>query len=144
MAARVSEFQKVGLIYVLTSGGYDPVHPGHLSCIRDAHYEGDECIVVVNDDDFLIRKKGRAFMSHMVRCQIMSMFDDSVCEALEIIRPDIFAKGGDRNIDNIPEKETCDKLGIKIVQGMGDNKYWSSSNFLESWGKYYSTNIREE
>ena len=136
--------------FVMTSGGMDPIHPGHISSFTDAKAQGDYLIVVVNNDAFLERKKGKAFMPQRVRAQITSMIkgvdyvvplnpsrldDDSVCAALEIIRPDIFAKGGDRNIDNIPEKATCDRLGIKIVQGMGDDKHWSSSDFLNKWSK---------
>jgi len=104
--------------------------------------------VAVNNDDFLINKKGRAFMPHNVRCQIVSAIkyvdfvvpynptrsnDMTVCEAIEIMRPDYFTKGGDRELGNIPEVEVCTQVGTKIVTGVGDDKLWSSSEYLKKW-----------
>jgi cytidyltransferase-like protein len=149
----------VGYSSVLTSGGFDPLHPGHLSNISDSSNHGELLIVVVNGDKFLEKKKGKAFMPLKVRCQIVSRIsgvdivvpfeptnpdDTTVCEALEIIHPDVFAKGGDRNKDNIPEAETCNDLGITIIDGVGDKKLWSSSNFLKEWGEYYHNKIKRE
>jgi len=142
--------------FVLTSGGFDPLHSGQITSFLKSAELARNLIVVVNDDQFLIDKKGKAFMPQKVRCQIVSMLervhyvvpakpsrlhDATVNEILEIIKPDFFAKGGDRNIDNIPEKKLCQDLGIKIVQGMGDDKHWSSSKFLEGWGEYYVYNV---
>lgn len=148
---------------ILTSGGYDPIHPGHISCMNvarerctqvtsDETYRHASLIVIVNGDSFLERKKGRAFMPLKARCQIVSAIhgvsivvpfepsnpdDMTVCEALAVLRPDAFAKGGDRtNIKNIPEWDACEEHGIKIVTKCGDDKYWSSSNFLGGYANW--------
>ena len=86
-----------------------------------------------------------------VRCQIVSAIngvdivvpfeasdpsDMSVCEALGVIRPDIFAKGGDRDISNIPEVDVCATNNIRIISGCGDDKHWSSSSFLKSYERW--------
>ena len=138
------------IVYGLTSGGFDPIHPGHISCFLDripVHI--DKLIVVVNGDEFLKRKKGSPFMPLKVRTQIVSCIfgvdyavpftpsnleDMGVGEAIEIIRPDYFLKGGDRtNSRNIPEWDICKSVGTKIITGCGDDKYWSSSDFLRQW-----------
>ena len=148
---------------ILTSGGYDPVHPGHITCAMEARarctqelldetFAHATLIVVVNGDGFLKKKKGRAFMPLKVRCQIMSAFygvnivvpfvpsdpnDMTVCEALKLIQPDVFAKGGDRTgIENIPEWDTCLEYGIQVVTNCGDDKHWSSSNFLGDYAAW--------
>jgi D-beta-D-heptose 7-phosphate kinase/D-beta-D-heptose 1-phosphate adenosyltransferase len=133
---------------ILTSGGFDPIHPGHISCIQDSAKVADHksfLVVVVNGKEFLQRKKGRAFMPLKVRSQIVSALrgvdivvpfnpsepgDMTVCEPLRMIRPDIFTKGGDRDVTNIPEADVCNKHNISIVSGVGDDKHWSSSDFL--------------
>jgi D-beta-D-heptose 7-phosphate kinase/D-beta-D-heptose 1-phosphate adenosyltransferase len=136
---------------VCTSGGFDPLHPGHVSCISESRQYGDVLVVIVNGDDFLRRKKGKAFMDLETRCHLVAHVknvdyvipfeienDHTVCVALDKIRPHIFTKGGDR-IDetSIPEWDTCKKHGIKIISGVGWNKLWSSSNFLHEWGEFW-------
>ena len=132
---------------VLTSGGYDPLHPGHISCIVDSKRFGDLLVVVVNGDWFLDHKKGRHFMDLRTRSEIVSAIrgvdfvvpfeiedDTTVNVALETIVPDIFTKGGDRvDEKTIPEWDTCVANGIEIVTGVGDSKVHSSSNILEDW-----------
>lgn len=142
---------------ILTSGGFAPVHPGHISSFYEAKnlnkpdgaYDRNILIVLVNSDDFLISKHGAAFMDHKTRCQIVASFpwvdyvvpwyptkisDMTVNEALEVLKPDIFAKGGDRcSPDTIPEWDVCERLGIKVVSGLGAEKNWSSSEFLNRW-----------
>lgn len=132
---------------IVTSGGYDPIHPGHISCIVDSKNYGDVLAVVVNGDWFLDYKKGKAFMDLATRCEVVSAIrgvdyvipfeienDQTVCKALEAIRPDVFTKGGDRiDASTIPEWETCQEHGIEIVTGVGDSKVHSSSNILEDW-----------
>jgi D-beta-D-heptose 7-phosphate kinase/D-beta-D-heptose 1-phosphate adenosyltransferase len=134
---------------VLTSGGFDPIHPGHISCIVDSKTHGDVLVVVVNGDWFLNHKKGRRFMSLETRCEIVCAQpgvdyvvafevenDITVNQALEAIKPDVFTKGGDRaDKTTIPEWETCVANGIEVVIGVGDSKVHSSSNILEDW--YY-------
>jgi cytidyltransferase-like protein len=132
---------------VLTSGGFDPIHPGHISCIVDSKQYGDQLVVVVNGDWFLDHKKGRHFMNLQTRCEVVSAIrgvdfvvpfeirdDVTVNVALETIQPDIFTKGGDRtDASNIPEWDTCVANGIEVVTGVGDSKVHSSSNILEDW-----------
>ena len=132
---------------ILTSGGYDPLHPGHISCIVDSKSHGDLLVVVVNGDWFLDYKKGKHFMDLKTRSEIVAAIrgvdfvipfeienDTTVNEALRVIQPDIFTKGGDRmDVDTIPEWEVCSDYGIRIVTGVGDSKTHSSSNLLEDW-----------
>lgn len=132
---------------VCTSGGFDPIHPGHLSCIAASKRFGDTVIVIVNGDDFLTRKKGRPFQNLETRCQIVSYVrgadlivpfeienDSTVREALRRIRPHIFTKGGDRcSPETIPEWGVCEELGIRVETGIGEPKNWSSSEFLAKW-----------
>ena len=66
--------------------------------------------------------------------------DMSICEVLEKIKPDYFAKGGDRNLNNIPEKELCNNLGINIVDGCGGDKHYSSSKLLKEYGDWIFKN----
>lgn len=132
---------------ILTSGGYDPIHPGHISCIVDSKNHGDLLVVVVNGDWFLDHKKGKHFMDLKTRSEIVSAIrgvdfvvpfeiedDTTVNVALETIVPDVFTKGGDRvDAETIPEWDTCVANGIEIVTGVGDSKTHSSSNILEDW-----------
>lgn len=136
---------------VCTSGGFDPIHPGHVSCIHESKAYGDVVVVVVNGDTFLKNKKGKAFMDLKTRCHIVSYIkgvdyvipfdienDQTVCVALEKIRPHIFTKGGDR-IDetSIPEWNICQSNGIEVISGVGHKKEWSSSDFLHEWGEFW-------
>jgi len=154
---------KTGRVSIMTSGGYDPIHGGHISCIQSARHKAfqqmshgralqiNEFIVVVNGDRFLEQKKGRAFMPLRARCQVVSAIrgvdyvvpfiatnhnDMSVCEAIEIIKPTYFCKGGDRNLDNIPEVDVCKKIGTEIITGCGEDKYWSSSDFINKHNEW--------
>lgn len=141
---------KLGKI-VCTSGGFDPIHPGHVSCIHESKQYGDTLVVIVNGDTFLKNKKGKAFMDMKTRCSIVSYVigvdyvipfeisnDQTVCVALERLKPDIFTKGGDRiDYRTIPEWDVCKHHGIEIISGVGFNKEWSSSNFLQEWGEFW-------
>lgn len=132
---------------VVTSGGFDPVHPGHISCIMDSKQYGDSLAVVVNGDAFLKAKKGKPFQDLATRCMIISAIrevdfvipfeiegDPTVTVALERIKPEVFTKGGDRvDSSSIPEWETCQRHGIEIISGVGLDKRWSSSDFLRDW-----------
>ena len=135
---------------VVTSGGFDPVHPGHISSIQDSGAFGDVVVVVVNGDSFLAAKKGKAFQDLATRCAIVSAIkgvdyvvpfeiegDATVKEALRRLRPSVFTKGGDRvDHTSIPEWEVCEELGIEVVSGVGADKEWSSSWFLEDWSRF--------
>ena len=138
---------------VATSGGFDPIHPGHISCLLASKKYGDTLIVIVNGDTFLKNKKGKPFQDLATRCMIVSAIrevnfvipfeidnDQSVNVALERIKPDVFTKGGDRvDETSIPEWGTCQKFGIKVETGVGLDKQWSSSDFLREWEKHYAS-----
>jgi D-beta-D-heptose 7-phosphate kinase/D-beta-D-heptose 1-phosphate adenosyltransferase len=144
---------KLGRI-VCTSGGFDPIHPGHATCIIESKQHGDTLVVVVNGDSFLRAKKGKAFQDVKTRCMLVSCIrevdyvipfeienDQTVCEALRRVRPAIFTKGGDRtDYTNIPEWQVCQDLGIELVPQVGLDKEWSSSDFLEEWGEWWARN----
>jgi len=132
---------------VAVSGGFDPLHIGHLRHFKAAKKLGDELVVILNSDDFLMKKKGYVFMPYVQRKEMIENYrsivdrvvrcvdeDNTVADTLEIIKPDIFAKGGDRNIDNIPgiEKVVCKRLGIKVVSLVGGEKVQSSSQLVEN------------
>lgn len=137
---------KLGKI-VATSGGFDPIHPGHISCIIESKKFGDTLVVIVNGDSFLTAKKGRPFQNLETRCLIVSGIanvdyvvpfeiknDQTVSKALEAIKPHVFTKGGDR-VDkaSLPEWDVCERYNIKIEFGVGEDKQWSSSWFLKEW-----------
>jgi len=132
---------------VMVSGGFDPIHVGHLEMLEEAKELGDRLVAVVNCDAWLIRKKGRFLMNQEDRAKLLKSIkyvDDvfilesernDVGEAIEIIRPDIFANGGDRKDEaSIPEAELCRELGIEMVFNVGRNgKIRSSSELLKKY-----------
>ncbi len=140
---------KLGKI-VATSGGFDPIHPGHISCIVESKMYGDTLVVIVNGDAFLREKKGRPFQDLATRSLIVSGLrgvdyvvpfeiagDLSVSVALAQIRPDVFTKGGDwTDPKTLREAKVCEDNGIKIITGVGLDKKWSSSWFLRDWAKH--------
>lgn len=127
---------------VAVSGGFDPLHIGHIECLKKAKSLGDKLIIILNSDNYLIEKKGFVFMPAKERAAILSELkcvdevfhciddDMSVCKSLEFLKPDIFANGGDRNQNNIPEFELCNKIGIQMIDGLG-NKIQSSSTLIK-------------
>ena len=129
-------------IRVVTSGYFDPLHVGHIECLELAKQLGDRLIVIVNNDCQATLKKGKSFMNELDRLKIVSSLkcvdevylsidkDKSVCESLRDLAPDIFAKGGDRTSDEIPESVVCREKNIKIIDGLGD-KIRSSSLIIE-------------
>ena len=124
---------------VVVSGYFDPVHVGHLEYLKLAKDLGDKLIVIVNNNEQCVLKKGKPFMDESDRLKILKslkMVDDvflsidkdkSVCKSLEILKPDIFANGGDRNTNEVPESIICKKYNIKMIDGLG-NKIRSSSD----------------
>lgn len=138
---------------VLVTGGFDPVHSGHIEYINAARKLGDVLFIGLNSDDWLIRKKGKPFMPwnerHIILSNIRNVddvfaFDDSDGTAIDAIRrireenPDhtiIFANGGDRTKENIPEME-CGIEDIEFEFGVGGtNKLNSSSWILKKWNE---------
>jgi D-beta-D-heptose 7-phosphate kinase/D-beta-D-heptose 1-phosphate adenosyltransferase len=126
---------------IMVSGGFDPLHIGHLRMIKEAAKVG-KVIVVANSDAWLLRKKGYIFMpweerkeiiegySEVDRVEAVDDSDGSVCEALRRIRPTYFANGGDRTNKNTPEMAVCDELGITMLWEVGGGKIQSSSEMV--------------
>jgi D-beta-D-heptose 7-phosphate kinase/D-beta-D-heptose 1-phosphate adenosyltransferase len=133
---------------VLVTGGFDPIHSGHIALLNNAEHMGDWLIVGLNSDEWLTRKKGRPFMPWRERMVVLDNLhmvdrviefddsDDSACDAIrkvkELFPHDeiIFANGGDRTAKNIPEMVEPD---VEFVFGVGGNKTASSSDFLQRW-----------
>jgi|TARA_R110000744_G_scaffold44218_1_gene98775 cytidyltransferase-like protein len=129
---------------IMVSGGFDPIHKGHIRMIREATKKG-EVIVVVNSDAWLIRKKGFVFMPFEERVEIIQSIkgvrdtqvigiddsDNTVCEALRKYRPHCFANGGDRTNTNTPEMAVCEELGIEMLWEVGGDKVQSSSTLTK-------------
>ena len=123
---------------IAISGYFDPLHVGHLEYIKLAKKLGDKLIVIVNNDVQCKIKKGRSFMNQEDRLEIIKSImwvndailsvdsDGTVCKSLSLIKPTVFANGGDRHNKEIPESDICRKLGIKIIDGLG-KKIRSSS-----------------
>ena len=126
---------------VCISGGFDPLHVGHMRMIREASQlaADGKLIVILNSDEWLTRKKSYVFMTFDERREILmgvrgvtgvSSVDDSdgtVCEALRRLTPDVFANGGDRKAGNVPEDGVCNDLHIEMIYNVGGGKVQSSS-----------------
>ena len=132
---------------VAVSGGFDPIHVGHVRMIREAAEHGD-VIVIANSDEWLLRKKGYVFMPWKERAEIIQSFkgvtavfqadddDDTVTESLLRLKPDIFANGGDRKQQNTPEMKVCDDIGIEMLWNVGGEKIQSSSELVAKSKQY--------
>jgi len=125
---------------VAVSGGFDPVHSGHISLFRQASAYG-LVVAILNSDRFLIEKKGYAFYPYEERaavlCAMKYIFDvipcldhdQTVCKTLAMLGPDYFANAGDRKKGNVPEDRICDQLGIKMLYFPGTGGH--SSDFFK-------------
>lgn len=141
---------------IVLSGGFDPVHEGHIDMFDHAKSAYDYVVVGINSDEWLKRKKGRAFMSLESRSAIISSlkqvdeitaFDDSDDTAIDLIKkvmdrfPDssiTFGNGGDRSGGNFPELDFCVENDINTNDDLGTGKTNSSSDLLAEW-KYSPT-----
>lgn len=138
--------------YYIVSGGFDPIHEGHIEMIKSSAQASDGVIALVNSDEWLKRKKGKNFQTIFTRKTILENIkgvvdvlefnddDNSASDGLKKAREKyphdhlVFANGGDRGKDNIPETETCQNLNIDLVFGVGGtNKANSSSWMLNEW-----------
>lgn len=136
----------------MASGYFNPIHIGHIRYLKAAKKLGDELVVIVNNDNQVKVKCSDPFMNDKERMEIVANLkcvdrvvlsidkDKSVRKTLKMIKPDIFATGADRTIFNIPERETCKKLGIKMVFGLGGKKIQSSSKLLKNYARYLHSN----
>tara|TARA_B100000900_G_scaffold161832_2_gene137385 strand:+ start:2144 stop:2590 length:447 start_codon:yes stop_codon:yes gene_type:complete len=135
---------------IIVSGGFDPLHSGHILYFQDAKNRGDHLIVALNSDLWLKNKKGKAFMPFEERKMILESIESvdeviefaddeygSCIDALEKVKSMYpseeiyFANGGDRNAKNIPEMSV---KGINFIFGVGgDFKKNSSSDLLQEW-----------
>ena len=139
----------ISVITIVATGGFDPIHTGHINYLKEAALYGTRLVVGVNSDAWLIRKKGRAFMPFEERAAIVEAlgcvdeviaFDDSdgtAIDCLEQVKRNhpmdtiIFVNGGDRTSENIPEMVFDD---VEFVFGVGgEDKKNSSSWILEEW-----------
>ena len=119
-------------IIVVVSGGMDPIHIGHIRMIQEARKLGDKLIVILNNDNWLKKKKTHIFMHQKERKELLESIegvdevvitshpknpkDMSVVKEILNIKPDIFANGGDRKSEkDIPEVEACNKVGAKMI-----------------------------
>jgi len=150
---------------VIVSGGFDPIHVGHLRMMQEAKALGDRLLVIVNNDNWLKVKKGYCFMSQEDRKEIILGFDcvddvvltshventtdKSVCNDLMLIYKNsvanqhfngrerfLFANGGDRKDDNVPEVALCAELGIEMAFNVGGGKLRSSSDLVREASEF--------
>lgn len=128
---------------IAVSGGFDPLHSGHIDYLDEASSYG-KVLVFLNTDAWLVRKKGYKFMGFQERAKILRSIkyvhdvvaaddeDDTVIKSLEKYQPDYFAKGGDRTRANTPELAICLKHDIEILFEIGGNKVQSSSDLVRN------------
>ena len=153
VATKKSKTAKKTHKLVMVSGGFDPIHHGHVRYFKAAKALGSKLVVVINNDNWIKLKKGHGFMSARDRAEIIKGFRDvdevvislhkkgtkdmSVCKEIKKIRPHIFANGGDRFADNIPEFKVCKELGIEMAFNVGHGgKVRSSSDLLKEYSKH--------
>ena len=131
---------------VAVSGGFDPIHIGHIRMFEKAKALGDELLVILNNDNWLKQKKGFAFMPEKERKEVIEALrvvdrvvltkhgknpkDMSISKELRALKPDIFANGGDRKLGNIPEVPVCEAIGCKMVFNVGHGGKVQSSSWL--------------
>lgn len=142
---------------IITSGFFNPIHIGHINLIKKAKELGDFLVVIVNNDQQVKIKGSFPFMPEEERIEIVKALryaddvvlaidkDGFVAESLELVAKKYpgdlyFAKGGDRNMGNLPESEinVCQKYNIKIINGVGGDKIQSSSWLIKNASKQNS------
>ncbi len=128
---------------VCVSGFFNPLHVGHVRLFQAAKALGTKLVVVLNNDVQAIKKKGGIIINQDDRkeliealwcvdeCVIAVDKDETVCETLRLVKPNIFANGGDRVSENVPEVDVCKELGIKMVWNVGGGKHDSSTDIIK-------------
>ena len=147
---------------IVLSGGFDPMHIGHLRMIQESAKMAEIVIAGVNSDEWLMRKKGYVFMPHEERVEMVQgtrgvskamAFDDddnSACDLLRRVRalwPNFkvaFANGGDRTSDNIPEIPVAEELDVHLIWGVGGGKIQSSSDLVSAQPRLASLKDQEK
>lgn len=137
----------------IVSGGFDPVHAGHIALLQDAARMSDGVVVILNSDVWLTRKKGQPFMEWKERRAILNAItgvlevvgvddgDSTVCNAIHALARTygahslVFCNGGDREIGNTPENALCEALGIELAWNVGGGKEQSSTTLLNRWAE---------
>lgn len=126
---------------VVASGYFNPLHIGHIEYLEKSKELGDILVVIVNNDKQTRLKKGQVLISANDRVRVVRALecvdlviesvdeDRTVCKTLQALHPDIFTNGGDQFNTCIPEAEICEKLGIKMIDGLGA-KVESSSDII--------------
>jgi len=136
-------------IVVAVSGGFDPIHIGHTRLFKKARELGDELVVILNNDNWLKKKKGFVFIPEKERKEIIESLkyvdrviltkhgpdpeDMSVCQELKELKPNIFANGGDRSTEKkLPalEPAACQEIGCQMVFNVGEGGKVQSSSWL--------------
>jgi len=144
----INEWKAEGHKIYMTSGGFDPLHVGHVMCIQEtaamAERNNGKVVILVNGDQFLVKKKGKPFMRAAERCVIISYlkgvdlavewYDGSqtVSKAIRLFKPNYFTKGGDRSDPGtVPEWDACQEVDCRVVFEVGGGKVQSSSWLLQ-------------
>jgi len=137
----ISEHKKNGRTIVFTNGCFDLIHVGHIRCLKGAKEEGDILVVGVNSDASMkaLGKKGRPLMPENERLEILSSIiyidyltvfsDPTVDKILKTLEPNVFAKGTDYSVENVPERDTALSIQARIAI-VGDPKDHSSTDYL--------------
>ncbi|RJR13509.1 hypothetical protein C4585_01915 [Candidatus Parcubacteria bacterium] len=152
--------------WVAVSGGFDPLHVGHVRMFKEAKKLGNKLLVIVNNDNWLKLKKGFAFMPEKERAELIASFpfvdrvvltdhkrddrDMSVVRMLKKVRPHVFANGGDRGKKNTPEMNVCREFDIEMCFNVGRGGKVQSSSWMigdasrafrrlvRPWGEMYN------
>ena len=138
--------QKRKPVVVVVSGGFDPIHAGHVRLFEEAKKLGDKLVVILNNDNWLKKKKGYVFMPQREGKEVIEALravdkviltghrpnprDMTVSRELRVLRPNIFANGGDRTAKNTPEKAACRAVACKVVYNLGRGGKVQSSSWL--------------
>ncbi len=136
---------------ILTSGFYDPLHEGHIACFEHSVRYGNIWIALVNNNEALIKKKGYYLLDENIRAAVVSNLryvhytiiwpEADIAGAIELLKPSVLCKGGDRTPDNLNKMEeiACRSVGCKVITGVGGiNKPNSSSKIIESFLERHS------